>query len=152
MTRAVTLAQAASGTVLQVVQASISTTLSTTSTSYVASGFSASITPSSASSKIFVLADIQAAVSGSQGVNSSGMYAVYRNGSLIGDAFNLRTYSYGTQGVYIAVPIPITLLDSPASTTAVTYAIYFKTGASTNTYINSEAPSSSYLTLMEIAG
>jgi hypothetical protein len=48
-------ANAPSGSVLQVVQGNTSTEVNTSGTSYVDTGLSASITPSSASSKILVL-------------------------------------------------------------------------------------------------
>ncbi len=48
------LSTKSAGTVLQVVNATYSTQLSTTSTSYVDTGLSASITPTSATSKILI--------------------------------------------------------------------------------------------------
>lgn len=151
MTRAVTLAQAASGTVLQVVQGSYSSALSTTSGTYTTTNLTASITPSSATSKILIVVSALGAISGSQGINSSGAYTIAKNGSQISGDVVMRTYNYAGSGCYLSAPISLSYLDSPATTSSVAYALYFKTGASSYTYINSDG-GTSYITLMEIAG
>lgn len=145
------LSTASAGTVLQVVQGSYSTTTSTSSGTYVTSGLTASITPSSSSSKILVIVAALGGISGNQGVNSSGGYTIARSGTQISGDSVLRTYDYsGSYGVYISTPICLSYLDSPATTSSTAYALYLKTYASTSTYINGDG-GTSYITLMEIA-
>ena len=85
---AVTSAGLPSGTVLQVVNANLSSSFSTSSSSYVDAGLSVSITPSSTSSKIMVY------LAGHGGQNTSGrscFYQVLRGSTLVAQADNLQT-------------------------------------------------------------
>jgi len=118
--------QASSGRVLQVVQSSITSTSTTTSTSYVTSGLSVSITPTSSTSKVLVM------FAGPTYALNSGGYlgavAIY-NGST-----NLISGQAGspTQGNSIANS-SLVYLDSPATTSAVTYALYMKSEGNSST-------------------
>ena len=67
------------GSVLQVVQATTSTEVSTTSTSYVSAGLSASITPTSSSNKILILVEI-IADHRNQASHTGGDFTVYKIG------------------------------------------------------------------------
>ena len=160
------------GKVLQVVQAIKTDTFSTTSGTYVVvPDLSVTITPSSVSSKLLVVADIAA---------SSTHYvyhaALFQDGVEIGkaDAAGNRPVSLlsgtangpdmNTDGIVIFVSK--TLLLSPATTSAVTYDIRaarrFDNENSPTTYINRSSPDRntvaydsrhvSTLTVMEIAG
>jgi hypothetical protein len=73
------------GCILQVVQGVDTTFRSTNSNWPVASGFGASITPSSASSKILVTMNIQFYLNGGANTNKIGILGVYRS----------STYLYG---------------------------------------------------------
>ena len=152
------------GAVLQVVQAFKSDTFSTTSTSFTdITGLSVSITPTSATSKILVKLVLSIS-----GTNTSGStYRITRGGSAIGIAdaasnrnrgsgaelYNTRNdtnYNYGAE-----------YLDSPSSTSSLTYAAQAIVGSGTGTvYVNrssSDTDSGSYvrgvssITVMEIA-
>lgn len=124
----------------------------------------ASITPSSSSNKILVLADICA----SQASNSyNAFFRTTRNGTVIGvgnsSGYNgtstsaLRTSDGGELGT-----VGINYLDSPSSTSAVTYQIQIcnSGGSSAYSYVNRpangntgwEQTGASTITLMEIAG
>jgi len=160
------------GKLLQVVQAIKTDTFSTTSGTYVVvPDLSVTITPSSVSSKLLVVADIAA---------SSTHYvyhaALFQDGVEIGkaDAAGNRPVSLlsgtahgpdmNTDGLVIFVSK--TLLLSPATTSAVTYDIRaarrFDNENSPTTYINRSSPDRntvaydsrhvSTLTVMEIAG
>lgn len=138
----------APGHVLQVVQGTYESTNTTTSTTAVATGLSASITPSSTSSKILVT------VHGSNQLVTSGttnIYPLYKDGSALKSTFMI--YSNPTPD---GVAMSASYLDSPSTTSSITYALYFYTensgytasfGSQTGTgyYLNS-------ITLMEIAG
>ena len=108
------------GSVLQVVQASYATNVSTSGTTYIDTNLSASITPTSSTSKILIL--ITQSV---QNTNTSG-YATCKF-RLLRDATeiygpantsngNIFTYDYGNSGVNIFRPVSINWLDSPSTT------------------------------------
>jgi len=140
-----------SGSVLQV--KSVSTDVGsqgTTSTSYQeVTGISLSITPSSTSSKILVM------VSGANPYTDAGygiIATIFRDGTDLagGAAFGLmQNYNSGT--VVHTAPYSMNFLDAPATTSAVTYKIYFKSRAGQTVY-GSEAGSLPTITAMEIAG
>ena len=130
------------GKVLQVVTDVFSTETSTTSTSYVAvSGFAATITPSSTSSKILVLC------SASSYINTSDAYlgTIYRGGTDLGTFGRLFSTAGGLGGF-----ISFNYLDSPSTISATTYTYYHKVGSGTG-YVSVNNYKSN-LTLMEIAG
>jgi len=139
------------GSVLQVVTSTNSTQYSTTSSTFSATGIAATITPISATSNILVM------------VHVSDCTNAYTNGSLLA----LKVYRASTAiisfGYYVGfntAGVTITdvgtcstsYLDSPATTSATTYTVYF---ASTNNvgtmYVNYNSGSTSTVTLMEIA-
>ena len=129
------------GSILQVVSVSVDDTFTTTSTSYVErTGLSASITPSSTSSKIYA----QLVNGGTE--NNTGTQAastiIYRNGADIGaPASTVYMASGGERAATV-----VNFLDSPNTTSAVTYAGYVLVSAGTGSYRRGT------LTLMEVAG
>jgi hypothetical protein len=158
--------QASSGRVLQVLQTAKTDTFSTASTSFVdVTGLSVSITPTSATSKILVLMDAKL---GSDS-NVSGYLNIVRNSTniYIGDSASSAqrvTYSNSddpsSQWPYQAVG---NFLDSPATTSSVTYKIQIMSEPVENVgtvYINrggegsvsvAGARTASSITVMEIA-
>lgn len=138
------------GTVLQVVSTTKSDVFTTTSGTYVdVTGLSTTITPSSSSSKILVIANLSySASSGRDGnfqtlrgstVIPTGVTGSVLNGSYVNTMFSLAQ-SY---------------LDSPATTSATTYKIQVYVSADT-IFINRRALDTSFtgqstITLMEIA-
>jgi len=152
------------GSVLQVVQATLTSQVSSTATSYTNIGLSASITPSSSSNRILVLSQ----VSGSTNGNAGTFLQIFRNGSAViqGDANGSRqrtlSQSLYTTAVNSGVPISMMYLDSPSSTSSITYDIRCANlEDSTAWYINRSAnnfngsygyTSVSTLVLMEIKG
>jgi hypothetical protein len=144
------------GSVLQVVQSVYTTGSSTSSISYIATGVAATITPTSATSKILVI------VSAYHYVTNSGAYAanttIFRgttSGTNLGDGtYGFGYYTSGTSGTPIlATRVEISYLDSPATTSATTYTY----AARVNNAACSIATSAgtvvipSTITLMEIA-
>lgn len=135
------------GTVLQVVNATYSTQVTTTSSSFVTTGLSASITPTSSTSKILVLVSMP--LSNSTG-NEGAKLTIYRNGSNIAPNTGLGSLQ-ATGTIYSGLAIH--LLDSPSTTSSTTYTVYGSaTGGITVTF-NSllTGATSSVITLMEIA-
>jgi len=153
------------GSVLQVVQVVKTDAFSTTSTSFVdVTGMSASITPTSSSSKILVLFDIAiGAANGSSTIgkilrNSTDIYIGDTAGSRPRVAFQLD----GGGGIqYTVLRTPIFYLDSPATTSSTTYKLQiYNTAGSAGTVnrVEQDRNTSSYdvrtassITLMEIA-
>ena len=133
--------------VLQVVQAQTSTAVTTTSTSFVTSGLSASITPSSASSKVLITT-MQV---GKQTGVSSQLHTLFR-GTVAGT--NLATgaiVSFGlitVQSVENTDMIAMQFLDSPSTTSATTYTAGFRVDGNTGTI--QFAGATSVMILMEI--
>ena len=108
------------GKVLQVVQGTHAGTLSITTQSYVDTGLSASITPASTSNKVLVLIDfnIEQLQSGN---TANGV--IDRNGTHVGaDPFGI----YSNANVVDGETFSNSYLDSPSSTSALTYKFQIK--------------------------
>ena len=135
------------GKVLQVVSTADSTQRSTTSSSFVSSGMSVTITPTSATSKIFV----QFCSAAYKNFNPSGFFTIYRdatNLALAANHFTLLTVPDKWS------PIAMSFLDSPSSTSALTYEIYYRMSGTGNIYLNAATGGATVgtITVMEIAG
>ena len=133
-------AGATAGQVIQVVTATDLTQRSTTSTSFVTGSntLSVTITPASSSNKIFILVTGEAWGSGQR-----TMYTIYRGSTNLGatDGMTESRLDWST--------LAMSYLDSPATTSATTYQVYFKTNGSTG-YLNNFNTSS--ITAFEIKG
>jgi hypothetical protein len=135
------------GSVLQVVSASTTTNTSTTSSSFVAvTNLTASITPSSATSKIFIQVNMN--LYGAT-TNSEAVMTIYKAGVDLtsGNGF-ADVYAGSTDIIQQA---PMLYLDSPATTSSTTYAVYFKRTQGTGTIQSSLRGTTNSITLMEIA-
>jgi len=140
---AVAKSQLPAGSVLQVVQADLATTFSTTNNTATDTGLSASITPSSASNKVLVFLD------GHGGQDASGrscFYFLVRGSTTIKTGDNLQT---GTTGS--TMPMVLMQLDSPATTSSVTYKIQMRTDGVGTVSLRASGTQVSSLILMEIA-
>lgn len=136
------------GAVLQVVNAIYGTQVSIASGTMTATGLTATITPKFATSKILVLTDIQGVYS--SGAISGSNYSLYKNGSLLVKLADVAGYINSASGDVGSVSS--NYLDSPATTSATTYAIYFNRSIGTAAmYMNEGGGCSSGITLMEIA-
>ena len=137
------------GSVLQVVQANYNTFTSTTSTTLVATGMSATITPKFSTSKILVM--INANGVGASVVNNAIQFYLFKNSSGLASIDGIISYGGTTNysGAY-------QYLDSPATTSATTYQLYWRTINTNIAYLNNYGGSPdttrSTITLMEIAG
>jgi hypothetical protein len=135
----------APGKVLQVVSATSVTSVSTTSSSYVTTGLSASITPSATTSKIFITLQ---GCADNDGGGRQGYFAIFRDSTnLNGGAISASTSIYS--GDRIIVPVATSHLDSPSSTSSLTYALYFKNPGSDSVEFLSQS-TQAHITLMEI--
>ena len=136
------------GKVLQVVSAVRSTEITTTSTSYVTTNCTASITPSSSSNKILIQ------ISGSGRQNDDGgtaKYTVYRDSTDLAAGTPGFSEISVTGGTFIKAPYVITFLDSPSTTSSTAYTLYMKNQSST-TCRACHNNTDTTVTLLEIAG
>ena len=139
-----TLPAGVGGKVLQVVTATDTTQRQTNSSSYVSANISVNITPSSTSSKILVF--YSTTIDGADGVNGV-VVTLYRNGTNIGGGSNGMAQSYPRLS-----GAGINKLDSPSTTSQVTYEVYFRIySGSSNVEVN-YVGSQGNLTAMEIQG
>ena len=152
------------GNVLQVVEGRLTTAVETTSTSFTDTGLSVSITPTSASSKILITVSVNS-ISAS---NGTGVHVRTRRGST--DIINNTQPSQACNDAWFCgggastdsnrqrASGTISLLDSPATTSEITYVTQFRcTDGGSTAYINrlgitAGNGSVSTITLMEIAG
>jgi len=136
------------GAVLQVVQNTVKATQETTnSTSYVDASLNCSITPSSTSNKVLVQVTLQ------QKTSSGGDYGLFglKRGSTDVEGASF----FGTQQNDDWETVTYQYLDSPSTTSAVTYTLRFKSYAGSNyVYLGwATSPGSvQVMTLTEIAG
>ena len=141
--------QSSSSKVLQVVQNTYSTQVSTTSSSFVDTGLSASITPTSSSSKILVFGTV-AMRRNSGSVWGAGLQIVRGSTSVfIPVSSNFWSNSGSTD---LTSLVPYTYLDSPATTSSTTYKIQYNAQAGAPTVYAQIDGSPSVIVLMEIAG
>ena len=141
------------GGILQVKQQVFTTYFNTTSSSFTDTGLTQAITPTSASSKILVLAGIQ--TSNGTGANAGETAFQLVRGSTSIRLFERPIFAYDQSGdqVAISVNMALSFLDSPSTTSATTYKIQCKISAGTmrvNDHIVS-GNGCSTLTLMEIS-
>ena len=144
------------GSVIQVVTQEVTGQVDTTSLSYTdITGLSVSITPSSTSSKIFVIANLCSARTARSNTSSiNGFYNLVR-GSTELTASRFNYYDNTNIDREIDGTITLTNLDSPNTTSATTYKCQFKCGLSSTTIMINQSsfntPVSS-ITAMEIVG
>ena len=155
----------ASGKILQVLNSNKTDAYTTTNTAYqIPSGLSVVITPSSTSSKILVMATTQFAIDADTG---HGYATLQRDGTAIlqGDAAGSRPRVYVAQNNFGNNAPPnyqLVALDSPSTTSAVTYSLGVRSSNGTTLYLNRsvrdadtsgyDGRSASTIIVMEVAG
>jgi len=137
-----TAVQQPTGSVIQVVGSTLSGNQSTTSTSFVTTNLSASITPQFSTSKILVIVN---SVSGASSGQSS-FYTIYRGSTNLGGSNGLVIDGLLSQ---VDMPLSMSYLDSPSSTSSLTYTAQFRIGSSGTAFFG-EGNLTSCMTLMEI--
>jgi hypothetical protein len=121
------------GKVLQVVSATSSTETTVSGTSYADSGLSATITPTSATSKILVLVDQLTHVFRASSVGASILTQIVRTSTSIYNSQSLRFIDSGATDVDFAYRVNMVYLDSPSTTSATTYKTQIAGTSSTTT-------------------
>jgi hypothetical protein len=113
------------GTIVQVVNATYNTQTSSTSTSYADTGLTASITPSSTSNKVLVL--FSQAGCHKSGGNTHGRLKLLRDSTDLYEPDNYYGWTNSTLNNGVAT-ISGCYLDSPSSSSSVTYKTQFNNG------------------------
>ena len=141
--------------------ASESTTLSTSSTSFIDTGTSATITPKFATSKILVTCtqSIQAWNTGAyatarwrimRNVGGGSFTAIYQDFS--SQNGNVFYYDYGSSGINCYTPVSYTMIDTPNTTNACIYKTQGCQGSNGGNRAVFGQAAPSRIVLMEIAG
>ena len=141
----VTTGSPQSGGVIQVVSEIIVSTTTTTSTTPVSTGLSVSITPKFSTSKIFIFAsyNLDNDTSGNNAFST-----IYRNSTNLGvNGYFGQVFCNPARSI---VSICSSFLDSPATVSSTTYAIYFAIPAGGTIGFNTNSQSCT-ITAMEIA-
>jgi hypothetical protein len=161
-----------SGSVLQVQHGTLPTTFASSSTETWTdiTNYNVSITPKFSNSKILVMLNI-----GSSSGTNATLYRVLRNGSTFSlpnadgsrKLAHIRMTNQGTDTNHADGGFAMTLVDTPASTSALTYQVQFlnegagnhgtlfainRNNANVDSGVSYQARSISTITVMEIAG
>lgn len=137
------------GSVLQVVQGTYATLVTNSTTTYADTGITATITPTSATSKILVQ------IMTNYRTRRAGAYAygylnMVRNSTQLLEHFN-DVYTNNATDCNIVQTQNFTYLDSPATTSATTYKMQLKAGSAGSTMETTYDGNLSTIVLMEIA-
>lgn len=139
------------GKVLQVIQTVYATQLNTSSATYVDTNLSATITPSSATSKVLVLVTQSIRTDNTVGSVQSNLN-ITRGASQVFEQVRAQYNQLAATGLStneILDIVPMTFLDSPATTSATTYKTQVKLVTGTNIQLQG-GNSNSVITLIEI--
>lgn len=152
----ITKANLPAGSVLQVVQGTTTTTVANQTTSYVDSTLSASITPTSSTSKILVIVGQMVRVYSQTNNYLVGRVQLLRGSTVVGayaNATELASTTSGNGYMISGATQAFNYLDSPATTSSTTYKtqIAVNTTGSGSTCEAQSAGSLSTMLLLEIA-
>ena len=142
------------GAVLQIQSSQKSAWSPTSSTSAVASGLSVTITPKFNNSKVLVLVSMNGLYT--QTAGTYGVYHLYKGGSIVNFMSSVQGQNAGSGFEYGAC-LAHQFLDSPATTSATTYEVYYLSAGTTgsvgfNNYaLGGNNTTHSTITAMELA-
>ena len=137
------------GKILQIQSASFTAGQSTSSTSFTATTFTDTITPSATSSKIWVVINGGRSSYGSgtaEGVTS--LYKQVGGSGGFSEVVSMMEANVNEAGGYGKPSLSFNYLDSPSTTSAIEYKIYFKTNA--NTYHVNSSNARVTISLLEV--
>ena len=145
------------GAVLQVVQANTTTRVQITNSTYTDTNLTASITPSSTSSKILVLVSQNIGTYNNQQVGTAGNFRIVRDSTTVFTSENVISIvaALGNASeLRVAGQYCFNYLDSPSTTSSVTYKTQMNLsgGGGRVEPQSSNGLSNSTIILMEIAG
>lgn len=136
------------GKVLQVVNATYSTETNSTTTTFADTGLTATITPSATTSKVLVLVNQNGVYKSSQATNNGVGIKLLRGATVLVTMSVLDGFT--NTAIQNNVTSGTNYLDSPATTSAVTYKTQFANYSANATVGVQVASATSTITLMEI--
>ena len=140
--------QSGFGKIGQVLSANHATAVTSTTSTYADTGLTLSITPSSTSSKILVTVSQNLVIYDTIGNSAIGKVKVVRDSTDLDEMrgiagrYPATDFSWSTTGIQS--------LDSPSSTSSLTYKTQFACDAGSQVRVQYDGISPSYITLMEI--
>ena len=143
---------ASGGKVLQVVNVTYSTQANNSTNTYADTGLSATITPTSATSKILVFANQGGLKKSADNTQNAVSVRLMRGATqIVGDYAGFAGYTNTLLLLYPGSAASVTYLDSPATTSATTYKTQFKNGGANAAEVSvQQGDTVSQITLMEI--
>jgi len=142
--------QASAGQVLQVVNATYSTEVSTSGTTFVTTNLTASITPKFATSKILVIVSLGDVGANNATSGNGASFNLTRNGGQIGANFGSQ-WGLNNGAQFTIISGGFSYLDSPTTTSSTAYLVNFKCHDSGRTVYCFRDNTQGSITLMEIA-
>ena len=142
------------GNVIQVVNATYSTEVTNSTTSYADTGLTASITPTSSSSKILVIVSQPLGIYKATSDTTSAFIKLLRGSTAIQtntNAIQIRAAASTNGNIYVGSFASLCYLDSPATTSSTTYKTQIAADSSGAGAISSYTNATATITLMEIA-
>jgi len=137
------------GKLLQVATATMSTEREINSSSFVSSQLTVNITPSASSSKIFIIC------SGALDTGAAdrlGFMTIYRDSTNVGGSGSSGiSGNYASGSTRLNTPFGIHVLDSPNTTSQITYGLFVRANNTGTIKVNAESETA-HITVMEIAG
>ena len=137
------------GNILQVVNGTYSTETSTTSTSFVDTGLSASITPTSATSKILILVSHGTVEKNAAATGGGVSLQLVRNATFL--CFIGNALGYTNTALINRCSASIVYLDSPSTASSVAYKTQFNSNSGSASSMVQVSNTISTITLMEVA-
>jgi hypothetical protein len=136
------------GTVLQVVKNGTNGSLNSTSTSFVdITNFTVTITPTSASNRILIMTSSNLGYSLVGGTNVQASQQLLRGATVLSGPLTVTTES-GSGGLQAQGCISFLTIDSPATTSAITYKVQQRVTSASSTGFTSVG----HIVAMEISG
>jgi hypothetical protein len=143
-------APAGGGKVLQVVQGTRTSNTFTTSASFVDVGLSVAITPSSASSRVLIIANLNDC----DAYNSGNTTEVFGGFQILRDSTVLKTTNVGINNIPSGsnrttfYQVDFNYVDSPATTSATTYKVQFRQQQSSSQSIGANASATNVMSII----
>lgn len=142
------VAPAGGGKVLQVVQGTLTTNITSSSSTLVDTGLTQAITPSSATSKILCLVNVDGVAKNAQNAGNAVKFSVLRGATEIAATYHTG-YTNSTL-VNVVGSWSSIILDSPATTSATTYKVQYANNNNGASVEINYFGNTSTITLMEI--
>jgi len=137
------------GSILQVIYGSTTTYVTTSTTTFVDTGLTASITPSATSSKVLVIIHQNGMRKATGNTENRIKLSLFKGSSE--HTMIAAGIAYTNSNVYNGDNTSITVLDSPSSTSAITYKTMFKNEVAASNVQVQHSSATSTITLIEVS-